>query len=124
MSPKGTNPTLKVRVCRRIIAADGLFFSAEREIELPMAPFVGLQLFNLVSEPPGCEESDDSIEAVGFDLHTRQIRCYLELDDYRAAASGSDDWTVEDVKDRYRDWTLKQEEPGGESSVSGRNGSH
>lgn len=109
MAPKGTNPTLTVCVCRRIVVNDRLLFSAEREIELPIAPFVGLQLFNLVAEPPGCDESDDSIEAVGFDLHTGQIICYLDLDDYRPEASGSDDWTVEDVKDRYRDWTLKQE---------------
>src|SRR5260221_6335180 len=66
MTANANQPLLKVLLRKRVIVDDGLAFDAEREIELPIAPFVGLELFNAFWVPPGCDDPEDVIEMVGF----------------------------------------------------------
>ena len=58
----------------------------------------------------GCDEAEESVERVAYDLKTGRVICYLPIDDYRPESSGSDDWTEKEVRERYRDWTLKRDE--------------
>ena len=112
MTANANQPLLKVLLRKRVIVDDGLAFDAEREIELPIAPFVGLELFNAFWVPPGCDDPEDVIEMVGFNLKASRIECYLRMDDFRPEASGSDQWTEQDARERYRDWTLTQDDLG------------
>jgi len=110
MTTKATGAAFKVLLKKRVIVEDGLVFDAEREITLPVQPFVGLDLYNSEWHPPGCDESEDRIESIGYDLKTGRVICYLPIDDYRPESSGCDDWTEKDVRQYYRDWTLTRDE--------------
>jgi hypothetical protein len=96
---------------KRVIVTDGLVFEAEREVSLPIQPFVGLQLYNTEWRTPGCDQSEDSIEEIAYDFKTGRLLCYLPHDDFRPDSSGSDDWTEEDVRQRYRDWKIDPDYP-------------
>jgi hypothetical protein len=98
-----------VILCKRLIVTDDLVFDAEREVRLPIPPFVGLRLDNSERVPEGCDASKDHIEEVAYDLRTGRILCRLANGDYRPASSGSDDWTEEDVREQYRDWRLERD---------------
>jgi hypothetical protein len=91
---------------QRVIVADGLVFDAEREVSLPIEPFIGLTLYNTEWNPPGCDESEVEIENIAYDLKTGRLVCYLPVADFRLESSGSDDWTEEGVRQYYRDWKL------------------
>lgn len=91
---------------KRVIVSDALVFDAEREVSLPLAPFVGLCLYNTESRPPDGDESEDWIEEIAWDLKTGRVICYLRDDDYRAASSGSLSWTEKEVRRRLQGWSL------------------
>ena len=99
-----------VILCKRVIVTDDLAFDAEREVRLPIPPFVGLCLYNDERVPRGCDPSEDHIEMVAYDLKTGRILCYLPVSDFRPESSGSDDWTEEDVREYYRDWKLERDD--------------
>jgi hypothetical protein len=107
MSLDATPGMLKLLLRQRVIVADGLVFDAEREVALPIAPFVGLLLYNTHWRPPDCDESEEPIEKIAYDLKTGHLVCYLPDDDYRPESSGSDDWTEQEVGEYYRDWVLQ-----------------
>ena len=111
MSTNAKRATRTVLLHRRVIVANALIFQAEREVRLPIEPFVGLRLYNTEWRPPGCDENEDRIKEIAYDLKTGRVLCYLPTDDYRAESSGSDEWTEEDVRQRYRDWTLERVTP-------------
>jgi hypothetical protein len=94
---------------KQVIVSDDLVFKAEREVSLPIPPFVGLNLYNTDWAPEGCDESDDIIEEIGYDLKTGRLICFLPKEDYRPESSGIDDWTEEDIRQHYRDWKLERE---------------
>jgi len=81
MTPTENQGTFTVILHKLIIVRDDLVFDAEREVRLPI-PFVGLQLYNTEWTPPGCDETEDRIQAIGYDLKTGQLICYLPVDDY------------------------------------------
>ena len=95
------NGMIRVVLRKRIILSDHVTFDAEREVGLPIAPFVGLHLYNDRWVPPGCDGIDEPIEEVGVDLRSGRTLCYLPTDDYRPESSGSSDWTEDDVRQRY-----------------------
>src|SRR5712691_8776979 len=97
----------KVILRTRVIVTDDLVFKAEREVRLPIPPFVGLHLYNSEWRFPGCEESEDHIREIAYNLKTKQLICYLPTHDFRYESSGSEDWTEKDVRDYYQDWKLK-----------------
>lgn len=109
MTPKAS--TQKVTLQKRVIFSRDLIFEATRELALPVNPFVGLRLYNAEWRPPGFEESEDEITEIGYDVKTDRLFCYLPTDDFRKEASGSDDWTEQEVRAYYRDWTLKRDIP-------------
>jgi hypothetical protein len=43
---------------------------AEREVTLPIEPYVGLVLYNSHWRPDGCDESQEHIEEIAFDFKT------------------------------------------------------
>jgi hypothetical protein len=102
---------------KRVILKDGLTFDAEREVSLPIAPFVGLHLYHAEWVTPGCDESDDDIEKIAFDLKTGQLICYLPEADYRPEHSGCDDWTEEEMRQHYRDWNLERHNCVGKTTI-------
>src|SRR6266542_158248 len=104
MTTKANKATLKVLLQKRVILAKGLIFEAERELDLPIQPFVGLTLYNTEWCPPGCDESEDGIKEIAYDLKTGRILCYLPIDDFREEDNNY--WTEERVRQRYRAWTL------------------
>lgn len=112
MKSKAKNATLTVVLRKRIILTDDIIFDAEREVRLPIQPFVGLRLYNSEYRPRGFDESEDRIDAIAYDFKTHQVICYFQLDDFREEASGADDWTEEEVRDYHRDWTLTQDDLG------------
>lgn len=99
----------KVFLCKRVIVTDDIIFDAERELDLPVPPVAGMRLYNTEWRPPGCDDSEDQIEEIGYDHKTGRVLCFLPADDFRAEASGWDGWTEEDARKRYRDWTLKRD---------------
>jgi hypothetical protein len=107
MLTDANQPMLPVTLSQRVILADGVVFDAEREVGLPIPPFVGLQLYNTHWRSPGDDESEEPIEAMAYDLKTGRLVCYLPVDDYRAESIGSADWTEDDVRERYQDWVLQ-----------------
>lgn len=113
---------MKVTLHKRVIVADGVAFDAEREIDLPLAPFVGLRLYGAQWVPKGCDPSEDPIKEVGYDLPSGKLLCYLRHDDFRPEASGSADWTEDDIREHYRDWKLTREPLGGPPVDPERNG--
>jgi hypothetical protein len=116
---------LKVILRRRVIVEDGVVFDAEREVSLPVAPFVGLRLYNTERVPEGCDESEDPIKEVACDLKTGRIFCYLPVADFRPESSGSQ-WAEEDVREEYLDWKLGRDHrvkpPSGGEKRSGNHG--
>jgi hypothetical protein len=104
------NAPVPIVLRRRVIIEDGLVFDAEREVTVPIQPFVGLVFYNILRTPPGCDDSEERVEEVAYDLKTGQVICYLDIDDYRPESSGCDDWTEAEVRDYYGDWTLKRDE--------------
>ena len=106
------NGMIRVVLRKRIIVSDHVIFDAEREVGLPIAPFVGLRLYNDQWVPPGCDGSDEPIEEVAVDLQSGRTFCYLPNDDYRPEISGSPDWTEDDVRQHYRDWQLRRDSVG------------
>ena len=113
---------MKVTLHKRVIVSDDLAFDAEREIDLPISPFVGLRVYGAEWRPKGCDPSADPIEAVGYDLPAGRVLCYLRPGDFRPETSGSDDWMEEDVRQHYRNWKLTREEFGWPPVNPGRNG--
>jgi len=105
MSSKQNVPVV-LRV--RVIVADNLISNAEREVTLAIQPFVGLNLYNSTRVPPGCDFTDEKIQAIAYDLKTGQVICYLPLDDFRRQSSGGD-WTEDEVRKRYQDWKLDRD---------------
>lgn len=101
-----------VLLYKRVIVSDSLVFDAEREVSLPFLPFVGLRLFNTEWRPPDCDESEDWVEAILYDLKTGQVICELRADDYRPKRSGAcgggngSGLSEGDVRRRLRGWTL------------------
>ena len=104
------NQNAPVLLRRRVILTHGLIFDAQREVILPIQPFVGLTLYNATWSPPDSDDSEDRIEEIAYDLKSGRLICYLRRDDYRPESSGSNDWIEDDVIEHYRDWTLQREE--------------
>jgi hypothetical protein len=102
--------TYKVTLRQRVVLADGCVYDAERELCLPIQPFVGLRLYRTEWSPPDWDGSEEPIEEIAYDLSTGRIFCYLSVVDFRPESSGSDNWTEEDVREKFRDWTLKRDE--------------
>src|SRR5437763_621066 len=97
---------IRVLLHKRVVLADDIVFDAERELELPIPPSVGMALFNTEWRPPRSDDSEDHIESIGYDAKTARISCFLPPDDFRLEQSGSNEWTEKHVRDRYRYWTL------------------
>ena len=110
MTTDANKAMLKVILRKRIIVADDFVFDAEREVDLPIPPFVGLQLYNTEWQMPGVDESEDHIEAIGYDLTMGRVLCYLPVTDFRPERSGSDDWTEEEVRQIYRRMHISRKE--------------
>jgi hypothetical protein len=100
------NSMFKVVLLKHVIVTDSLAFDAEREPTLPIPPFVGLSLHNTDVVPPNCDEGEDVIEEIACDLKSGRTICFLPDEDYRPESSGCNDWTEQDVRQHYRDWTL------------------
>ena len=98
-----------VVLCQRVIFSDELIWDAEREVHLPIQPFVGLVLLNCEWKPPDFDQSEDPIEHVFCDLKTGRVCCYLPISDYRYESSGCDDWREDEVRERYQGWTLTRD---------------
>jgi hypothetical protein len=96
---------MKAILRKRVIVSDQLIFDAEREMELPIPPFVGLRLNDTESKTRGGDESEDLVEMVACNPNTGQVYCYLPHDDFRPESSGGH-WTEEDVRECYRDWAI------------------
>ncbi len=107
MISKANAPALTVVLHQRVVMADGLAFDAQREVSLPIQPFVGLCLYNTLWCPPDCDANEEPIEKIAYDLKTGRVFCFLRVHDYRPESSGSDYWTEDEVREYYRDWTLK-----------------
>jgi len=108
MTTNGNQTMQKFVFIKRVVMSDKLVFDAERELALPIQPFVGMHLYNTEWRPPDCDESDDEIEEIAYDVNTGRVFCYLPVDDFRPE-SGDDEWTEEEVLEHYRDWTIKRE---------------
>jgi hypothetical protein len=106
---------LKVTLCKRIIVNDDLILEAERDVELPIHPFIGLVLYNTEWNPPDCDDSEDEIEFIAWDLKTNSVHCYLPLVDFRPESSGGQ-WPEEDIRERFQDWRLQRDIPIGRPS--------
>jgi hypothetical protein len=98
---------MKVTLHKRVIVRDGLVFEAEREVELPLPPFVGLILNASEWVPPGCGESEDVIREIACNSTTGQVICYLTHDDFRQE-SRDGEWTESDVRRSLRDWKIAE----------------
>ena len=107
---KKQNGPVSVILRQRVIVDDSLVFDAERQVTFPIQPFVGLVLYNALRTPPGCDANEEHVAEVAYDLSTGEVICYLGIDDYRPESSGCGDWTEEDVREYYVDWTLKRDE--------------
>jgi hypothetical protein len=94
---------------QRVIINDGLVFDAEREVTLPIEPFVGMVLYNPYKSLFDPAEDEMPIEEIACYLKTGQVFCYLPIDDFRPESSGSR-WAEEDVLKRFQDWKLKRDE--------------
>jgi len=101
--------SVPVLLRRRVVVMEGLAFDAEREVALPIQPFVGLVLHDTRWIPPGCEGNECKVEEVAYDLKTGQLICYLPKADYRPEESGCD-WTEDQVREHYQDWKLTRDE--------------
>jgi hypothetical protein len=99
---------VRVLLCKRVVASDRLAFDAEREVELPFAPFVGLRLYETERVFLGSDPSEDTIREVAVDPTTGQIYCYFDVDDFRYEESGGH-WSEKEVRQCYQDWTLKDD---------------
>ena len=104
-----TETTVLLR--KRVITAS-CAFDAERKVAMPIQPFIGLELYNTEREPPGCDGSEDKIESIACDLKSGQVICYLPLADFRSKNNGGDVWSEEEVRARFRDWTITLDRPG------------
>ena len=62
MITKHNAPALTVLLRQRVIIAERLVFDAEREVTLPIQPFIGLHLYNTTWVLPGSDESEEQIE--------------------------------------------------------------
>jgi hypothetical protein len=100
----------RILLRRRVILTDIVAFEVEREVDLPLPPFVDLRLENSVWSPPGCDESEDEIQEIAYDLNSGQILCFLEVDDYRPQSSGNSGWTEAKVRQHYQQWAVKRDE--------------
>ena len=89
-----------------MIVNDDLIFNAEHDVDLPIAPCIGLQLYNSEWRPAGFDESEVRIKEVAYDLKTGSLICYLPCDDFRYEASGCSDWTEKEVREYFRHWAL------------------
>jgi hypothetical protein len=110
MAARSRTAAYRIVLYKRVIVADGVVYEAERKLDLPIAPFIGLQLLNTERVPPGCDPSDDEIKEIAYDAKTGCLWCYLRYDDFRIEASGSH-WTEKEALAHFKDWTLKREEP-------------
>jgi hypothetical protein len=113
---------MKVTMHKCVTVSGHVAFDAERDVDLPVSPFVGMRVYGAVWALNGCDRSDDPIEEVGCDLPSGKMLCDLRRGDYHLAASGRDDWTEEEVRKHYRDWKLSPEESGPPSVGPERNG--
>ena len=102
---------MRVTLHKRIVVCDSLALDAEREVNLPVPPFVGMRLYGIECE--STNEAEDVVEAIGCDVPTGRIHCYLPVDDFRPEESGGV-WTEEEIRERHRDWVLTPDEFGGE----------
>ena len=105
-----TNPAIfKVVLHQRVILSSDLIFEAERELDLPIPPFNGMRLCSTEWSPPDWDQSEEVIDMVYYNLKTGNVECFLPINDFREESSGSDDWTEEEVREKYRDWKLRRE---------------
>jgi hypothetical protein len=105
---KGINSMPMVFLRKRIIVSDNVIFQAEREVKLPISPCVGIRLYNTEWQAPGCDESEDRIEAIAYDLKTGRTHCYLSTADFRPEKSDAV-WSEDDVRALFQDWKLKRQ---------------
>jgi hypothetical protein len=106
---------------QRVIVDDGLVFDAEREVTLPIQPFVGMVLYNVHWSAVEPDEGEEPIKEVACDLKTGEVFCYLENRDFRPESSGCH-WTESEVRERYQDWKLTRDEMCRPSPNHERNG--
>ncbi len=100
----------KILLHKRIIVADGLILEAERELNLPIPPCIGLRLYSTEWTPPGCDDNEDIVDQIAWDVRTGRLHCLLPLADYRPERSGSH-WAESDIRELFQDWTVRQEMP-------------
>jgi hypothetical protein len=105
MTAKPNATEFTVLLCQRVILNERVCFDAERELRLPIEPFVGLRLYNTLIQVSE-DDNEEEIEVIGYDLKTGRVSCYLTINDFRPEASGVPDFTEQDIRDEYRDWTL------------------
>jgi hypothetical protein len=98
---------MRVTLHKQVVVSDHLAFDAEREVVLPMPPFAGMRLYGIECDSIG--EAEDVIDAIGCDLPTGRVSCYLPVDDLRPEFSVGV-WTEEEIRERYQDWVLTPDE--------------
>src|SRR5260370_25551524 len=92
--------SVKVILKQRVIVSGRLVFEAEREVRLPIQPFVGLVLYHVDWHPPGCDDGEEVVEQIAYDLKNGHLICYFDIHDFRFKASVGH-WPAKWIRERF-----------------------
>lgn len=92
---------MRVVLLQMLTLSDKKFFCATRQIDLPMAPFVGMVILNPYLS---CADAfEEPITEICYDLETGNLLCVLK------SRACSEYYSDDEVREMYKDWSLEAE---------------